>query len=203
MCSSLRLLAILAMVAAVFGVAATSAGAQTTTQDWIETLRKTGGPSRGIKQAPPASPVSSATTSPRPPSHPPGQRSQASNSDAPEPSNEHSGDLIVQFKSGSAELTPQAASTLDTLGQAIASPDLAGLHFRIEGHTDTVGTPDANKALSEQRAQAVVSYLITKFHVDATRLQPIGMGEEGLAVSTPPQTPEQRNRRVHVVRIDS
>jgi len=109
--------------------------------------------------------------------------------------------LNIQFATGSADLTPAAIRSLDQLGQALSTPTLAAYHFRIEGHTDTVGSADLNKSLSERRAEAVVSYLTSKYHIDASRLQAIGMGEDGLAISTPPNTPEARNRRVLVVNV--
>ena len=111
--------------------------------------------------------------------------------------------LNVQFASGSADLTPQAIRSLDQLGQALSTPTLAGYHFRIEGHTDTVGSADSNKTLSQRRAEAVVSYLTTKYQIDPARLQAVGMGEDGLLVSTPDNTPEARNRRVLVVNVGS
>ncbi len=111
--------------------------------------------------------------------------------------------LTVEFATGSADLTPQAVQTLANLGQALVNPTLAAFKFRIEGHTDTVGSRPYNQALSERRAAAVVDYLVTAFHVDRDRLQAVGMGEDGLLVPTPPQTPEQRNRRVLVVNIGS
>ena len=109
--------------------------------------------------------------------------------------------LTVNFANGSAELTPDAMRTLDELGRALASKDLAAFRFRIEGHTDTVGSRDYNQSLSERRAEAVVSYVSKKFGVEPSRLQAVGMGEEGLLVATPPQTPEPRNRRVQVINL--
>ena len=109
--------------------------------------------------------------------------------------------LTVQFASGSAVLTPAAIHTLDELGRALSSSTLAAYKFRIEGHTDTVGTPEMNKTLSEQRAAAVVDYLAGKFSIDKARLTSVGMGEEGLLVSTPANTPEPRNRRVQVINL--
>ncbi len=111
--------------------------------------------------------------------------------------------LNVQFATGSAELTAQAREMLDRLGRALSSQDLAQYHFRIEGHTDTVGTPEANKALSQRRADAVAAYLEQHSGVGAARLQSVGMGEEGLAVPTPPQTANAQNRRVKVVNQDA
>jgi OmpA-OmpF porin, OOP family len=111
--------------------------------------------------------------------------------------------MTVQFATGSAELTPQAVQTLSSLGQALSNPSLANYRFRIEGHTDTVGSPAANQQLSQRRAEAVVDYLSTNFHIDRSRVQAIGMGQDGLMIQTPPQTPEARNRRVQVVNIGS
>ena len=109
--------------------------------------------------------------------------------------------LTVNFANGSAELTPDAIRTLDELGRALASKDLAAYRFRIEGHTDTVGSRDYNRALSERRAIAVVDYVARKYGVDPSRLQAVGMGEDGLLVQTPPQTAEPRNRRVQVINL--
>lgn len=111
--------------------------------------------------------------------------------------------MTVQFATGSAELTPQAIQTLTNLGQALTNPSLANYRFRIEGHTDTVGSPGYNQQLSQRRAEAVVDYLETNFHIDRSRVQAIGMGQNGLLIQTPPQTPEARNRRVQVVNIGS
>ncbi|MDE2006696.1 MAG: OmpA family protein [Rhodospirillales bacterium] len=107
--------------------------------------------------------------------------------------------LTVDFASGSAELTPAAMRTLDALGKALNDPKLVHDRFRIEGHTDTVGTATGNQALSEARAKRVAQYLEDKYGVTPARLSAIGMGEQGLAVQTPPQTPDARNRRVVVI----
>ena len=109
--------------------------------------------------------------------------------------------LTVEFATGSADLTPQARQTLDQLGRALSSPDLAKFRFRIEGHTDTVGSPGYNKALSQRRAEAVATYLEQGFAVASSRLEAVGLGQEGLLVPTPPQTENARNRRVKVINL--
>jgi outer membrane protein OmpA-like peptidoglycan-associated protein len=111
--------------------------------------------------------------------------------------------LTVEFATGSADLTPNATRVLDSLGKALTDQALASYRFRIEGHTDTVGSRDFNKELSDRRAVAVVDYLANNFHVDRARVQAVGMGKDGLLVATPDQTPEPRNRRVQVVNIGS
>ena len=77
-----------------------------------------------------------------------------------------SASLFVQFSTGSAGLSPQAAAVLDELGKALASNALASYRFRVEGHTDTVGAKDYNRALSERRAAVVVAYIRAKFGID-------------------------------------
>ena len=107
----------------------------------------------------------------------------------------------MQFASNSANLTPAAVKTLSELGRALSSSSLASYRFRIEGHTDTVGAADTNRALSERRAQAVVAFLTSTFHIDPARLDPVGLGEDGLLVQTPANTAEPRNRRVQVINL--
>jgi OmpA-OmpF porin, OOP family len=109
--------------------------------------------------------------------------------------------LTVNFANGSSDLTPDAIKTLDELGKALSSQELSAYKFRIEGHTDTVGSSAYNKELSERRAEAVVDYIAKKYGVNPDRMQAVGMGEEGLLVATPPQTAEPRNRRVEVINL--
>jgi OmpA-OmpF porin, OOP family len=121
----------------------------------------------------------------------------------PAPVSGPSVNLTVNFPSGSADLTPAARASLDALGKALSSPDLATYRFRIEGHTDNVGARYANLVLSRDRAKAVVDYLTEQYHVRRDRLVAVGMGQEDPLVPTPPQTPEARNRRVQVINLGS
>ncbi len=109
--------------------------------------------------------------------------------------------LTVNFATGSADLTPQSIQTLDALGTALSSEALSNYRFRVEGHTDTVGSPALNRALSERRAVAVVDYISSKFGVAPSRLSAVGMGSDNPLVPTAEQVPEARNRRVLVVNL--
>lgn len=117
------------------------------------------------------------------------------------PSTAPSVNLSVQFTTNSAELTPAAMRTLDELGRALTSQALSGYRFRIEGHTDSVGNPEHNRMLSEQRAAKVVDYLSSKFGVDRAKVEAVGMGQEQPLVPTRANTPEPRNRRVTVINV--
>ena len=78
-----------------------------------------------------------------------------------------------------------------------------GTAVAVKGHTDTVGSAEANQILSERRAAAVRDYLINKFGVDPSRLVAVGLGQTQLLVPTPDNTPNAQNRRVQVVNIGS
>ncbi len=111
--------------------------------------------------------------------------------------------IMLRFATGSAALTPEAERSLGELGRALASSDLAPYRFRIEGHTDTVGSPELNQALSDRRAAAVRDYLTSRHGVNAARLESIGLGESQPLVATPDETAEPRNRRVQIINLGS
>ena len=109
--------------------------------------------------------------------------------------------LTVRFATGSATVTPEAARSLENLGRALTSPELMPYRFRIEGHTDTVGSGDSNQSLSERRAAAVRDHLAARFGVNPARLEVVGMGESQLLVATVDDAAEARNRRVQIVNL--
>ncbi|HET8997149.1 MAG TPA: OmpA family protein [Acetobacteraceae bacterium] len=199
-----RLIAPLLAIPLIVGAAPVFAQSNPSADQIIQSLKPKGnllaGGTRGIRLAPQA-----AAPAPRTYAAPMGSHQVAAAKPmAAPPASEASApsvNLNVDFETGSANLTPQARSTLDQLGRALSSSQLAGYRFRIVGHTDTVGSPAYNKTLSEQRADAVVHYLSDKFGVQPTRLEAEGVGEAGLLVPTPPQTPEPRNRRVQVINL--
>lgn len=109
--------------------------------------------------------------------------------------------ITITFASGSDKLTPQAEAALAPLGRALASPVLAPYRFRIEGHTDAVGSDVSNLVLSQRRAASVRAYLVSRFGIAPQRLEAVGFGESQLLVPTPDNFPEPRNRRVQVVNL--
>jgi len=108
-------------------------------------------------------------------------------------------DLDVRFRVNSAELTDQARSQLDALGQALTSDRLAGATFQINGHTDASGAAGYNKTLSQARADAVKAYLVDTFAIAPANLTAVGMGEENLKNALTPKASE--NRRVEIVNL--
>ena len=108
-------------------------------------------------------------------------------------------ELRVTFVTGSAELTDAGRREAEKLLTALSAPSLAAKKFRIEGHTDSVGSREFNVDLSKRRAQAVVEYLAAK-GVDRSRFNVIGYGFDkpvaGLDASA------GANRRVEVVLVN-
>ncbi|WP_292084288.1 OmpA family protein, partial [Mesorhizobium sp.] len=109
----------------------------------------------------------------------------------------------LNFDFGSATLSDTEVQKLE--GVATAMDKLLKKNpaetFLIEGHTDAVGTPDANLALSDRRAEAVAEALTNAFGVPAENLTTQGYGEEYLKVNT--SSPNRENRRVAIRRITS
>ena len=71
--------------------------------------------------------------------------------------------------------------------------------FLIEGHTDAVGSDEANLALSDQRAESVAIALTNVFAIPPENLVTQGYGETYLKVDT--EEPARENRRVAIRRI--
>ena len=105
--------------------------------------------------------------------------------------------LLITFATGSSDLSAETIQVLEKVAKALQSDRLAGFAFRIEGHADPRGAADANQKLSQERAQAVVSYLTAKLGVLPDRLQPVGKGASELLNPQHPEAAE--NRRVTIV----
>jgi len=85
-------------------------------------------------------------------------------------------DLNINWDLGSATLTPQAKAEID----AKLLPVMAeGVSVEIASHTDSRGSKESNRLLSERRAQAVTNYLITK-GINTSRITSNGYGESRL-----------------------
>lgn len=71
-------------------------------------------------------------------------------------------------------------------------------YIDIVGHTDSTGSDTYNQQLSEQRANAVAQYLISR-GVTPARIQAYGMGERQPIASNATESGRQANRRVELV----
>jgi outer membrane protein OmpA-like peptidoglycan-associated protein len=69
------------------------------------------------------------------------------------------------------------------------------MRIEVRGHTDGHGSADYNQRLSENRAKAVVDYLVSK-GIDAKRLQYKGYGKTLPIATNATEEGRARNRRV-------
>jgi outer membrane protein OmpA-like peptidoglycan-associated protein len=102
----------------------------------------------------------------------------------------------VLFDTGKAQLNPGAARKLDQLAQFLA--DHPERRVQIDGFTDSVGTESYNQSLSQQRADAVKSALVTR-GIDPNRIESQGYGKGFPVADNADAGGRQLNRRVEVV----
>lgn len=101
----------------------------------------------------------------------------------------------VTFATGSYTITPAFQSALDNVAANLVK--YPNSLVDVYGYTDTVGSATSNQRLSEQRAQAVANYLISR-GVNSARIRWQGFGETQLRVQTGDNVNEPLNRRVQI-----
>jgi outer membrane protein OmpA-like peptidoglycan-associated protein len=102
----------------------------------------------------------------------------------------------VLFDTGKAQLNPGSARKLDQLAQFLT--DHPERRVQIDGFTDSVGTDSYNQDLSQHRADAVKSALITR-GIDPSRIGSQGYGKGFPVANNVDSGGRQLNRRVEVV----
>jgi outer membrane protein OmpA-like peptidoglycan-associated protein len=104
----------------------------------------------------------------------------------------------MNFAFNSAEIAPEDEPRLreevERIKAAISRvEEWVDLELYVAGYTDTVGTRQANRQLSERRARAIASFFAAEGVEVPMKVQ--GFGEEVLAVDTPDGTRSSANRR--------
>jgi len=103
----------------------------------------------------------------------------------------------ILFETGKADLKPELKENLAGIA-AILSSLLTESNVVIEGHTDNVGSEQANQFLSEQRALSVLKYLVER-GVDRNRLKSVGYGLSRPVADNGTDEGKAKNRRVELV----
>jgi outer membrane protein OmpA-like peptidoglycan-associated protein/tetratricopeptide (TPR) repeat protein len=102
----------------------------------------------------------------------------------------------IFFDTRKAELQAASTNELDRVIQLLE--DNPGVRIEILGHTDNVGKPTDNQLLSENRAKAVVEYLLKSKKIDRQRLSARGMGERSPIADNTTETGRAKNRRTEL-----
>jgi outer membrane protein OmpA-like peptidoglycan-associated protein len=102
----------------------------------------------------------------------------------------------VLFDTGKYDLRPAAREKLARFSGIILAHQ--GLKLEVEGHTDNTGSDELNQKLSEQRADAVRTYLIEQ-GLPSENLTAKGFGKTMPAADNSTAAGRQKNRRVEII----
>jgi outer membrane protein OmpA-like peptidoglycan-associated protein len=107
------------------------------------------------------------------------------------------GQATVNFEVGSSKIAAKDQIELREL--ANTATRLKGYIIEVTGYADATGSAEMNTKLSEDRAKAVVSYLMQRGEVPARHIvAPGAMGEYGQAAPNETEAGRAENRRVEV-----
>jgi OmpA-OmpF porin, OOP family len=101
----------------------------------------------------------------------------------------------IFFATGSAKLLPKSFKSLNEVVKILS--DDKTLKLDIDGHTDSQGKPEKNQTLSESRAAAVKTYLVSK-GVDEAVLFSAGHGQDQPVGDNKTAAGRAQNRRVEL-----
>jgi outer membrane protein OmpA-like peptidoglycan-associated protein len=105
----------------------------------------------------------------------------------------------IFFETNSHALLPTSYAELQTLIELLQNNP--SLKLLIEGHTDNVGKAEHNQTLSQQRAEAIVSYLEEK-GIDSSRLKAKGYGFSRPIADNDSEQGRALNRRTEIKIIE-
>ncbi len=103
----------------------------------------------------------------------------------------------IYFDTNKTEVKPESEPAIKEIADLLKQNP--GLKLYIVGHTDNVGTLEANMDLSRRRAESVIAYLGTKHGVQAGRLKGQGVGPLAPVASNKTDEGRAKNRRVELV----
>lgn len=104
-------------------------------------------------------------------------------------------DNNLLFDFGSSVLLPKTQSSLRTVADNLRKD--TQIELLVEGNTDSIGSTEFNKKLSEMRAKAVRNFLINE-GIASNRVKAVGMGESNPIASNNTEMGRQQNRRVEI-----
>ena len=105
----------------------------------------------------------------------------------------------IQFQDQTANFAPGTTAALDAIAAALI--ELDGVPIEVQAHTDSTGDPDFNLLLSQERAEAVASYLVSQ-GVDAASLTARGFGASSPIADNGTEQGQAANRRVELVVVE-
>lgn len=104
----------------------------------------------------------------------------------------------IYFDTGKSDIKPESAETIKEIATLLQKNP--SLQIYIVGHTDNVGNLKDNMELSNKRAAAVVTELITRYNIEASRLEAGGVGPLAPVATNDTKEGKELNRRVEIVK---
>ena len=104
----------------------------------------------------------------------------------------------IYFDTGKSDIKPESAETIKEIATLLQKNP--SLQIYIVGHTDNAGKLKDNIELSNKRAVAVVKELITRYKIDASRLEAGGVGPLAPVATNDTKEGKELNRRVEIVK---
>lgn len=104
----------------------------------------------------------------------------------------------IFFDTGKWDIKPESDAAIAEIAKLLQGD--GGLRLYVVGHTDNVGSLDANMTLSKNRADAVLKMLVAKHGIDAARLKAYGVGSLSPVQSNDTDEGRAKNRRVELVK---
>lgn len=102
----------------------------------------------------------------------------------------------IEFQTGSAKLTKSSSDALDSLVSLLM--ETPTIKLEIEGHVDNAGPENINLVLSQERAQSVLDYLVSK-GIDGRRLKAVGHGSSRPVADNSTLQGRKANRRIEFI----
>jgi outer membrane protein OmpA-like peptidoglycan-associated protein len=103
-------------------------------------------------------------------------------------------ELNVLFDTGKADIKPRFYSELKDLAKFLQDHPTSTVV--IEGHTDSKGSSELNRELSQKRATSIADVLVDSFRIKADRVKGIGYGETRPIADNETEDGRKLNRRV-------
>lgn len=103
-------------------------------------------------------------------------------------------ELNILFDTGKADIKPRFYSELKELAKFLQEHPTSTVV--IEGHTDSQGSAELNRELSQQRASSIADVLVDSFRIKADRVKGIGYGATRPIADNETESGRKLNRRV-------
>lgn len=105
---------------------------------------------------------------------------------------------VAKFSFDGSQLSNEMKQALDDFAAKLKA-DNRNVYIEIQGHTDSIGTPEYNLALGQARAEAVRRYLAMQHGIPLHRMNVISYGESAPVADNMYRPGRAENRRVTLV----